>query len=87
MLEQLRDDARAIARAQVNELTMVTAILQGTTPTIDHMGFTFSSLQSEANFWYNIACAQVPKGCWLQPNNTARDKSACATCDMCHKKG
>ena len=64
-----RRTARSVVAAC---LSRTAALLDGTTPTTDRMGFVFPSLQSEANFWYDYCCRQAPKGHWLQPGSTGQ---------------
>ena len=64
-------------------MTHAVAAVNGTIPTYhEGLGFSFSSLQSEANFCYDFVCRQVPSCCWLHPGNSASDKSGCKNCTI-----
>ncbi len=67
----------------ISAMCQVVAADNGTTPTYHAgLGFAFSSLQSEANFCYDFVCRAVPSCCWLQPGNSATDKSGCKNCTI-----
>ena len=64
-----------VAKAMVRGLANFIARVDGTEATTDRTGLTFNSLQSEANFWYNFVCKQLPPDHWLQPGRTGGNRA------------